>query len=145
MPPGWQPDGMKTSCKNAQNPVDLTAKFDPIISSFTAYYVLTQFVFTTTISLFVLINSSTLSYGVLILAVATFAFSLYVHGIWLDSKPFGFGLELTRLVSIGICSQLLFSGTLVAKLSAIWVVSSLVLIFVTRVTNTQKLNSPLAR
>ncbi|MFT4885974.1 MAG: sterol desaturase/sphingolipid hydroxylase (fatty acid hydroxylase superfamily) [Pseudohongiellaceae bacterium] len=144
MPPGWQPEGMKTSCKNAQNPADLTAKFDPIISSFTAYYVLTQFLLTTAISLFVLINSSTLSYGVLMLAVPTFAFSLYVHGIWLESKPFGFGLELARLVSIGICSQLLFSGTLMAQLSAVWIVSSLILIFVRRVASTQKLNSPLA-
>ncbi|MFT5935993.1 MAG: hypothetical protein ACI85S_001052, partial [Pseudohongiellaceae bacterium] len=116
----------------------------PIISSFTAYYVLTQFLLTTAISLFVLINSSTLSYGVLMLAVPTFAFSLYVHGIWLESKPFGFGLELARLVSIGICSQLLFSGTLMAQLSAVWIVSSLILIFVRRVASTQKLNSPLA-
>jgi len=145
MPPGWQPEGMKTSCQNAKSPVDLTAKFDPIISSFTAFYVLAQFVFTTAVSLFVLINSSTLGYGVLMLAVVTCAFSLYVHGIWLESKPFGFGLELVRLALIGICCQLLFAGTLSAGLSAIWIVPSLILICIRRVADTHTLNSPLAR
>ncbi|MFT4748685.1 MAG: alkylglycerol monooxygenase [Pseudohongiellaceae bacterium] len=145
MPPGWQPEGMKTSCQNAKSPVDLTAKFDPIIPSFTAYYVLAQFVFTTAVSLFVLINSSTLGYGVLMLAVVTSTFSLYVHGIWLESKPFGFGLELVRLAMIGICTHLLFAGTLNAGLSVIWIVPSLILICVRRVADTQTLNPPLAR
>jgi alkylglycerol monooxygenase len=145
MPPGWQPEGMKTSCQNAKSPVDLTAKFDPIIPSFTAYYVLAQFVFTTAVSLFVLINSSTLGYGVLMLAVVTSTFSLYVHGIWLESKPFGFGLELVRLAMIGICTHLLFAGTLNAGLSVIWIVPSLLLICVRRVADTQTLNPPLAR
>jgi alkylglycerol monooxygenase len=145
MPPGWQPEGIKTSCQNATSPVDLTAKFDPIIPSFTAYYVLAQFVFTTAVSLFVLINSSNLGYGVLMLAVVTSTFSLYVHGIWLESKPFGFGLELVRLAMIGICTQLLFAGTLNAGLSVIWIVPSLLLICVRRVADTQTLNPPLAR
>ncbi|MFT6294570.1 MAG: sterol desaturase/sphingolipid hydroxylase (fatty acid hydroxylase superfamily) [Glaciecola sp.] len=145
MPPGWQPEGIKTSCQNATSPVDLTAKFDPIIPNFTAYYVLAQFVFTTAVSLFVLINSSNLGYGVLMLAVVTSTFSLYVHGIWLESKPFGFGLELVRLAMIGICTQLLFAGTLNAGLSVIWIVPSLLLICVRRVADTQTLNPPLAR
>jgi hypothetical protein len=86
-----------------------------------------------------------LGYGVLMLAVVTSTFSLYVHGIWLESKPFGFGLELVRLAMIGICTQLLFAGTLNAGLSVIWIVPSLLLICVRRVADTQTLNPPLAR
>lgn len=142
MPPGWQPHGLKTSCENAKSPIDLSVKFNPIISNFTAYYVLAQFIFTTAVSLFVLINSSSLDYGLLMLAVVSFAYSLYVHGVWLESKPFAFSLELTRLVIIGINCQLLFTGTLMAGLSAIWIVPSLTLIVVRRVASNQKTNSP---
>lgn len=142
MPPGWQPEGLKTSCKNAKSPIDLSVKFNPVISNFTAYYVLAQFIFTTVVSLFVLINSSSLEYGMLMLAVLSFAYSLYVHGIWLESKPFAFSLELARLVIIGINCQLLFAGTLMAGLSAIWIVPSLTLISIRRVASNRKPNSP---
>jgi len=145
MPPGWQPDGLETSCKSVNTPIDLSAKFDPAISNFTAYYVLAQFVFTTVISLFVLINSSSLGYGLLWLAVATFAFSLYVNGAWLESKPFGLGLEFARLAITAITCQLLFTETLMAAMSSIWIVTSLILISVRRIASNQKSNSALTQ
>lgn len=144
MPPGWRPEGIESSCKNTKRPVDLSAKYNPKVSDFVAYYVLVQFVFTTAISLFVLINSSSLDDGMLWLAVATFAFSLYVHGAWLESKTFAFGLEIVRLASVGLACQLLFAETVWFNLSVIWIVLSVLLIALRKISGEDKTSSSLA-
>lgn len=144
MPPGWRPEGIESSCKNTKRPVDLSAKYNQKVSDFVAYYVLVQFVFTTAISLFVLINSSSLDDGMLWLAVATFAFSLYVHGAWLESKTFAFGLEIVRLASVGLACQLLFAETVWFNLSVIWIVLSVLLIALRKISGEDKTSSSLA-
>lgn len=110
-PPGWQPEGLRTNCKNAQKKIDLSAKFNPEVTIFAQYYVLCQFVLTTAVSLFVLINANTLDANVLWIAVTTFAFSFFVFGSWFEAKPSGYSLELVRLLLMGISCELLFAGT----------------------------------
>lgn len=124
MAPGWQPDGMKTRCKNSEQKADLTAKYNPEITNFSQSYVLAQFVMTTAVSLFVLINSGTLSYLILWVTVSTFAFSFYALGAWLDVKTYRHSREFARLAFLAVSCQLLFSGTVWLALSGLWLALS---------------------
>ncbi len=98
-PPGWMPEGSVSSCK-LRRPVDLTARFDPAISGFCRYYTLAQFILTVALSLYVLLNTSLLGYGLTTQLVVFLAFSFYVHGMWLEARTNAKALELVRVAMV---------------------------------------------
>ncbi|MFK7865773.1 MAG: sterol desaturase family protein, partial [Pseudohongiellaceae bacterium] len=126
MPPGWQPNGMRTQCKNAQVPADLSVKFDPQISRFIQLYVLSQFVMTTAVSLLVLLNGNQLSGVILWIAVGSFAFSFYVFGTWLEARTYRHRLEYARLLMMALSCQLLLSNSIWFAISGSWLLFSAV-------------------
>ena len=97
-PPGWQPQGMESSCRLKGATVDLTSRFDPSLSTFCKVYTLVQFIITVVFSLYLLIYSADLGYRTTALAVAYLTYSLYVHGAWLEGRTHAFGQELLRLM-----------------------------------------------
>ena len=54
-PPGWRAEHKQGHCKLGIEPVDLTSRFDPAISSFSLVYTCVQFLFTVVLSLAVLL------------------------------------------------------------------------------------------
>lgn len=128
MAPGWQPNGLKTQCKNAQRAADVTTKYNPEISAFSQYYVFVQFVMATTVGLFVIINAENLSYAILLITVSTIAFSFFVFGAWMDLKSYRYSLEFVRLALLMASCQLLFSGTPWLLISGLWLAFSAIVI-----------------
>jgi alkylglycerol monooxygenase len=111
-PPGWQPEGLKTACKN-KAAADLSLVYNPEVSSFVGYYVLSQFVFVTGLGLYTIIFAASLSASVLWISVGAQAFSLFVFGRWLESKGSIIILEAARVSTLGACCYLLFGYALV--------------------------------
>jgi len=97
MPPGWQPQGMESSCKLRHQPLDLSTRFDPVISSFNQGYTFVQFILTVALSLYILINANSIGYFITTAFVVLLTFSFYVHGTALEAKSYAPALEMFRL------------------------------------------------
>ena len=106
-PPGWRAEAQQSHCKPGIETVDLTARYDPAISSFSLAYTCVQFLFTVVLSLALLLGAASLSYPLVILAVIYLFFSFFVAGAWLEGKEFALALEIVRLVFLVPCLLLL--------------------------------------
>lgn len=106
-PPGWRVDDRPSQCKLGGDTVDLTARFDPKISTFSLLYTFIQFLCTVVLSLAVLLGAASLNYTLLSLAVAHLFFSFFVQGVWLEGKDMALPLEIVRLVFLAPCLLLL--------------------------------------
>ncbi len=111
MPPGWQPKGLQTACKN-KTEMDLNKIYNPPLTSFTSFYLLSQFIFVTGLGLYTIIFAASLSNPVLWVSVSVQAFSLFVFGRWLESKKHIVLFEAARVSSLAVCSYLLFGYAL---------------------------------
>lgn len=123
-PPGWMPEDMKSQCQGRRLE-DLGSKFDPEVAITDSWYTLIQFVVTVGLSLFVLIDSQTLGYPLTALAVVYLAFSLYVHGLWLENRSTALFGELMRLalcagvlLLLDVPSQINLTALVYAMMSA---------------------------
>lgn len=112
-PPGWMPEGVESSCK-LQKPIDLSSRYDPAISGFCRYYTLGQFILTVALSLYVLLNTASLGYGLTSILVIYLAFSFYVHGVWLEARSSARALEIIRVT---IAFAVIFLEPAYSKLS----------------------------
>ena len=115
-PPGWRAEHKQGHCKLGIEPVDLTSRFDPAISSFSLVYTCVQFLFTVVLSLAVLLDAASLSYSLVSLAVIYLFFSFFVAGAWLEGKEFALTLEIVRLVFLVPCLLLLDLNPIVTAL-----------------------------
>ena len=105
-PPGWQAEGTVSSCKLAHQEIDLSSRFDPVISGFKRAYTFAQFLLTVALSLAILLNASTIGYPITAVFVVLLTYSFYVHGVWLEARGNAAMLEIIRLVLL-IASLLL--------------------------------------
>ena len=115
-PPGWRAEDKQSHCKIGIEPVDLTSRFDPAISSFSLVYTCVQFLFTVVLSLAVLLGAASLSYSLVSLAVIYLFFSFFVAGAWLEGKEFALTLEIVRLIFLVPCLLLLDLNLIVTAL-----------------------------
>ncbi len=104
-PPGWQAPGQRSACQLKARKVDLSSRYDPRISGFARYYTLLQFILSVAISLWLLQQSPTMSYGANAVAVGFLAFSFYVHGVWLEGRHYAVALEVPRLLVLAALLQ----------------------------------------
>jgi alkylglycerol monooxygenase len=110
MPPGWQPAGLKTSCK-AKPAEELNQRYNPPITTFLSSYVLIQFVFATGLGLTLIIDAAEISSPILWLSVAVQAFSLYVLGGWMEANERILVLETIRVAALVVCCVVLLSSS----------------------------------
>ena len=115
-PPGWRADNQQGNCKLDIEPADLTARFDPAISTFSLVYTFVQFLFIIVLSLAVLLGAASLSYPLISLAVVYLFFSFFVQGAWLEGREFALTLEILRLVFLVPCLLLLELNPIVTAL-----------------------------
>ena len=118
-PPGWRAQAQQSHCKLGIETVDLAARYDPKISSFSLVYTCIQFLFTVVLSLAVLLGAASLSYSLLSLAVIYLFFSFFVAGAWLEGKEIALALEIVRLVFLVPCLLLLGLNPIVTALLAV--------------------------
>ena len=128
-PPGWQPEDMVSSCKQRSNLVDLTSRFDPVIPTFSKYYVLGQFVISVLLSLYLLQYSSSLGYEKTVIAVLFMTYSFYIHGRWLEDRPNALGLEILRMASLIVLIQFVSIHVLLKTLIGLYAALSLLTLF----------------
>lgn len=110
MPPGWQPESMQSSCQLRRQQTDLSLRFDPPVSRNCKVYTFAQFLITVILSLYLIINSSSLSYPLTVIAVLFLAYSFYVHGLWLESRVGAVRQEIIRLILLLLVMQLVELG-----------------------------------
>ena len=115
-PPGWRADNQQGNCKLGIEPADLTARFDPAISTFSLVYTFVQFLFIIVLSLAVLLGAASLSYPLISFAVVYLFFSFFVQGAWLEGREFALTLEIVRLVFLVPCLLLLELNPIVTAL-----------------------------
>ena len=115
-PPGWRADNQQGNCKLGNEPADLTARFDPAISTFSLVYTFVQFLFVIVLSLTVLLGAASLSYPLISFAVVYLFFSFFVQGAWLEGREFALTLEILRLVFLVPCLLLLELNPIVTAL-----------------------------
>ena len=115
-PPGWRADNQQGNCKLGIEPPDLTARFDPAISTFSLVYTFVQFLFVIVLSLTVLLGAASLSYPLISFAVVYLFFSFFVQGAWLEGREFALTLEILRLVFLVPCLLLLELNPIVTAL-----------------------------
>jgi len=115
-PPGWRGELQQSHCKLGTENVDLAARFDPEISTFSLAYTFVQFLFTVILSLAVLLGSASLSYSLVSVAVIYLFFSYFVAGALLEGKEFALTLEIVRLVFLVPCLLLLGLNPMVTTL-----------------------------
>ena len=118
-PPGWRADNQQGNCKLDIEPADLTARFDPAISTFSLVYTFVQFLFIIVLSLAVLLGAASLSYPLISLAVVYLFFSFFVQGAWLEGREFALTLEILRLVFLVPCLLLLELNPIVTALLSV--------------------------
>jgi hypothetical protein len=118
-PPGWRADNQQGNCKLGIEPADLTARFDPAISTFSLAYTFVQFLFVIVLSLAVLLGAASLSYPLISLAVVYLFFSFFVQGAWLEGREFALTLEILRLVFLVPCLLLLELNPIVTALLSV--------------------------
>ena len=117
-PPGWRADNQQGNCNDIE-PADLTARFDPAISTFSLVYTFVQFLFIIVLSLAVLLGAASLSYPLISLAVVYLFFSFFVQGAWLEGREFALTLEILRLVFLVPCLLLLELNPIVTALLSV--------------------------
>ncbi len=127
-PPGWGSELQQSNCKLGKGKVDLSARFDPEISTFSLVYTFIQFLFTVVLSLAVLLGAASLSYTLLSLAVVYLFFAYFVAGTLLEGKEFALTLEIVRLVFLLPCLLLLELNPVVTGLLIVNVIISLPLL-----------------
>lgn len=115
-PPGWRADNQPSHCKLGKDTVDLNARFDPKVTTFSLYYTFVQFLFTVVLSLAVLLDAAALNYTLLSMAVSYLFFSFFVQGVWLEGKAMALTLEIVRLVFLAPCLLLLGLNPIVTAL-----------------------------
>ena len=115
-PPGWRADNQQGNCKLDIEPADLTARFDPAISTFSLVYTFVQFLFIIVLSLAVLLGAASLSYPLISFSVVYLFFSFFVQGAWLEGREFALTLEILRLVFLVPCLLLLELNPIVTAL-----------------------------
>ena len=118
-PPGWRADNQQGNCKLDIEPADLTARFDPAISTFSLVYTFVQFLFIIVLSLAVLLGAASLSYPLISFAVVYLFFSFFVQGAWLEGREFALTLEILRLVFLVPCLLLLELNPIVTALLSV--------------------------
>ena len=118
-PPGWRADNQQGNCKLDIEPADLTARFDPAISTFSLVYTFVQFLFIIVLSLAVLLGAASLSYPLISLAVVYLFFSFFVQGAWLEGREFALTLEILRLAFLVPCLLLLELNPIVTALLSV--------------------------
>ena len=117
-PPGWRIENQQIHCNLGKETVDLTARFDPKISTFNLVYISVQFFFTIVLSLTVLLGAASLNYSLVSIAVIFLFFSFFVAGAWLEGKEFALTLEIVRLAFFVPCLLLLDLNPAVTALLA---------------------------
>ena len=105
-PPGWLPEEQRTRCQLKSRPVDLSSRFDPAISVFSAYYTFLQFVLSVGLALYLLVNSGNYPYYGNVMGVLFLAYSFYVHGCWLENRNRVMSLEMLRLLALAVLVRL---------------------------------------
>ncbi len=134
MPPGWQPAGQVTHCKQKALEKDLSRKFDPRISGFARAYTFVQFLITVGMSQYLLINASAYSYPVVSAAVLFLVYSLFVLGRWMEGREDAFYLEVLRLLLLAAGLQLVTTALPAFIVAAIYIVLCLALLVWNRQT-----------
>ena len=130
MPPGWLPPAMQSSCKLRRREVDLSSRFDPSISINGKIYTFVQFVMSVILSLYLLINSTSIPYSTTAVAVLFLTYCFYVHGAWLESRANVLQLELIRLTLLVIVAQLLEPNLVINGALIIYALISMVIVVV---------------
>ena len=128
MPPGWQPPGQSSACKQERLQQDLGQKFDPALDRFEKTYTFSQFLVTVILSLYTLIFNATLGYSFSAIAVFYIAFSLYAHGLWLERRPAAPWFESVRMVVLLAGMPLYTDSLLFIACSSLYCVLSIVLV-----------------
>lgn len=130
-PPGWRGELKQSNCNLGKEGTDLTARFDPEISTYALVYTFIQFLFTVILSLAILLGAASLSYSLLSSAVVYLFFSFFVAGALLEGRDFALTLEIVRLVFLVPCLLLLELNPIVAALLLINVAIALPLLLTT--------------
>ncbi len=130
MPPGWLPPSMKSSCKLRRQEVDLSSRFNPSISTNCKIYTFVQFVMSVILSLYLLINSASISYSTSAVAVLFLTYCFYVHGAWLESRTSALQLELIRLTLLVIVAQLLEPNLITNSSLIIYALLSMIIVII---------------
>ncbi|MDA1369418.1 MAG: sterol desaturase family protein [Proteobacteria bacterium] len=131
-PPGWQLTGIESSCKLKGKSVDLSARFDPKITTFSKYYTLVQFIVSVILSLTVILNAAFLDYASTTGAVLYLTYSFFVHGMWLEGRPTIYWHELFRLALLIIGVQFAAWEALLVNEISTYAVISMIALFISR-------------
>ncbi len=128
MHPGWQVPGQVSSCRQKRLQQDLSKKFDPALDRFEQLYTFAQFLVTVSISLATLVGNAAMDYTLTTVAVAYLAFSLYVHGLWLEHRAIAARLEIFRLLLLAAGMNLYVDSPLLLGTTALFSVLSIAMV-----------------
>ena len=127
--PGWRAPGHTSNCQSKRIPAAKTEKFDPQINHFGRIYIFAQFLVTTGLALYTLINAPEWDYQKTVWMVAFLTYSMCAHGFWLEGRTFSTLHELLRLGGAALLLsllqptagyQLLYSAYLIISLALLW-------------------------
>ena len=124
--PGWRAPGHPSTCQSKRIHPTKAEKFNPHINSFGKVYVFGQFLVTTGLALYTIINAPGWGYQKTVWMVGFLTYSLCAHGFWLEGRPHSVLHELLRLGSTVLLLplirltagyQLVYSGYLIFSLT----------------------------
>jgi len=127
--PGWRAPGHTSNCQSKRISPAKTEKFDPQINHFGRIYIFAQFLVTTGLALYSLINAPEWDYQKTVWMVAFLTYSLCAHGFWLEGRTSSTLHELLRLGGAALLLsllqptagyQLLYSAYLIISLALLW-------------------------
>ena len=128
--PGWRAPGHPSTCQSKRIHPTKAEKFNPHINSFGRIYVFGQFLVTTGLALYTIINAPGWGYQKTLWMVGFLTCSLCAHGFWLEGRPHSVLHELLRLggavlllpfIQLTAGYQLVYSGYLIGSLTLLWV------------------------
>ncbi|MEC9085700.1 MAG: sterol desaturase family protein [Pseudomonadota bacterium] len=128
--PGWRAPGYPSTCQSKRIHPTKVEKFNPHINSFGRIYVFGQFLVTTGLALYTIINAPGWGYQKTVWIVGFLTYSLCAHGFWLEGRPYSVLHELLRLggailllplIQLTAGYQLVYSGYLIGSLTLLWV------------------------
>jgi hypothetical protein len=128
--PGWRAPGHPSTCRSKRIHPTKVEKFNPHINSFGRIYVFGQFLVTTGLALYTIINAPGWGYQKTVWIVGFLTYSLCAHGFWLEGRPYSVLHELLRLggailllplIQLTAGYQLVYSGYLIGSLTLLWV------------------------
>ena len=128
--PGWRAPGHPSTCQSKRIHPTKVEKFNPHINSFGRIYVFGQFLVTTGLALYTIINAPGWGYQKTVWIVGFLTYSLCAHGLWLEGRPYSVLHELLRLggailllplIQLTAGYQLVYSGYLIGSLTLLWV------------------------